>query len=54
VASGGNDGQKTSAIVAMITIISTPATRVAFHAMPGRIVPAVALTVASLDPLRRA
>jgi hypothetical protein len=51
VSVGSNDGQNTSAIAAMITIISTPATCVAFHAMPERIVPAAVLTVTSLDPL---
>jgi hypothetical protein len=30
------DGQKTSAMTAMITTMSTLATRVAFHANPGR------------------
>ena len=49
-----NAGQKTSAMTAMSTIISTLATRVAFHAIPGRIVSALVLTVVLSSRLHRA
>jgi len=38
------DGQKTSAMTVRITTMSTLATRVAFHATPGRSVSLLALT----------
>ena len=41
-ADASKDGQNTSAMTAMITIISTPAARVAFQAIPGRMLSALA------------
>jgi hypothetical protein len=48
---GSNDGQNASAMTVMITIISTLATRVAFHATPGRIVSMLALNGSSFRHL---